>query len=97
MRSMDDIRTWFQSRTDQTVPPALRDDSMDPDQTGSPTTKTPSDVALVGFPDDAPSSLGDGTVLSDPIDDVPGSEIQTPGQSGSKAKEMEQKHPNMYF
>jgi hypothetical protein len=94
---MDDIRIWFQNRTDQTVPPALRDDSMDLDQTGSPTTATPSDVGLVEFPDDAQSSSGDGTVLSDPINDVSGSEIQTPGQSGSKAKEMEQKHPNMYF
>jgi hypothetical protein len=95
--NMDDIRTWFESRTDQLVPPALQGGSMDLDQTGSPTLETPSDLTNTEFPDDAQSNLEDGVVLSGPVDDVSGSEIQTPRQFGSKAKEIEQRHPNMYF
>lgn len=97
LRNMDDIRTWFKSRTDQPVTPALQGGSMDLDQTGTPTLETPSDLTNTEFSDEAQNNLEDGTVLSDPIDDVPRSEIQTPSQSGSKAKEMEQRHPDMYF
>ncbi|KAH7239221.1 hypothetical protein BKA59DRAFT_484270 [Fusarium tricinctum] len=97
LKSMDDIRTWFQSRTDQPITPALQSGSMDLDHSGSPTLETPSDLTNAEFPDDAQSNLEDGVVLSDPVDDVSRSEIQSPRQSGSKAKEMEQRHPNMYF
>lgn len=97
LRNMNDIRTWFQSRTDPPATPALQGGSMDLHQTGSPTLETSPDITNTEFSDEAQRNLEDGVMLSDPVDDVSRSEIQTPRQPGSKAKEMEQRHPNMYF
>jgi uncharacterized protein YfaP (DUF2135 family) len=72
---------------------------MDLDQQELPTHVTPPDTDHVEFPEDIQSNSGADIVLSDQEVEVDSrSEIHTPRVViGSKAKEMEQKNPHMYF
>ncbi|KAF4454941.1 Positive regulator of purine utilization [Fusarium austroafricanum] len=99
LQNMDDIRVWYRNRSDQASSPADQIVSMEVDQHELPTHVTPSEPDPVEIPDDSSNDSGDGIVLPDIEDvDVSRNDITTPVQpGGSKAKEMEQKHPNMYF
>ncbi|KAJ4039457.1 hypothetical protein NW756_009424 [Fusarium oxysporum] len=99
LRNADEIRAWYRNRSEQTHSPAQHDDLMDEDQRTRSIHATPPEPEPVDFPDDAGDDQGETITLQDADDDVmPRNAIHIPEESGgSKAKEMEQKHPNMYF
>ncbi|KAF5563390.1 positive regulator of purine utilization [Fusarium phyllophilum] len=72
---------------------------MEEDQPARPIHATPPESETVDFLDDAGDDQGETLTLQDADDDVmPRNDIHIQEESGgSKAKEMEQKHPNMYF
>ena len=71
---------------------------LDLDQQEASIRVAPSDADLVEFTDDIQSSSGIDIPQIDPEDDISRGGDQTPVLSeGSKAREMEQKHPHMYF
>ncbi|KAL9570352.1 hypothetical protein ACKAV7_005558 [Fusarium commune] len=99
LRDLDEIRAWYRSRSEQTHSPAQHDALMEKDQRTRSIHATPPEPEPVDFPDDAGDDQGETITLQDADDDVmPRNDIHVQEESGgSKAKEMEQKHPNMYF
>lgn len=99
LRNADEIRAWYRNRSEQTHSPAQHDALMDEDQRTQSIHATPPLPEPVDFPDDAGDDQGETITLQDADDDVmPRNDIHIQEESGgSKAKEMEQKHPNMYF
>ncbi|KAG5757002.1 hypothetical protein H9Q69_007276 [Fusarium xylarioides] len=99
LRNVDEIRSWYRSRSEQTHSPTQHDALMDENQRARSINATPPDPEPTDFPDDAGDDGGETITLQDADDDVmPGNDIHIQEESsGSKAKEMEQKHPNMYF
>ncbi|KAF9775411.1 hypothetical protein IL306_006483 [Fusarium sp. DS 682] len=85
--------------SDQTASSAQHDTSMEVDQREQSTNATPCEPEAVEFPDELEDAPGDGVNLLDADDDnMPANNIRTQEDAGrSKAKAMEQKHPNMYF
>lgn len=99
LRNADEIRAWYRNRSEQTHSPAQHDALMDEDQRTRSIHATPPEPEPVDFPDDDGDDQGETITLQDADDDVmPRNDIHIQEESGgSKAKEMEQKHPNMYF
>ncbi|KAF5251289.1 hypothetical protein FANTH_3581 [Fusarium anthophilum] len=100
LRNVDEIRAWYRSRSEQTHAPTRHDDLMEQDQSTRPLHATPPEPEPVDFPDDAGDDQAETITLQDADADdvVPRNDTQIQEESGgSKAKEMEQKHPNMYF
>ncbi|KAF5711058.1 hypothetical protein FMUND_9208 [Fusarium mundagurra] len=99
LKNVDEIRAWYRSRSEQTHSPPQHDTLMDEDQGARPIHTTPPESETVDFPDDTGDGQGETVMLQDADDAVmPRNDIHIQEESGgSKAKEMEQKHPNMYF
>ncbi|RBR09983.1 hypothetical protein FVER53590_03752 [Fusarium verticillioides] len=99
LRNVDEIRAWYRSRSEQTHSPTQPDALMEGNQRARSIHATPPESETVDFPDDVGDGQEETVTLQDADDDVMqrnGIHIQEES-GGSKAKEMEQKHPNVYF
>ncbi|EWG41686.1 hypothetical protein FVEG_03752 [Fusarium verticillioides 7600] len=99
LRNVDEIRAWYRSRSEQTHSPTQPDALMEGNQRARSIHATPPVSETVDFPDDVGDGQEETVTLQDADDDVMqrnGIHIQEES-GGSKAKEMEQKHPNVYF
>ncbi|RBR26001.1 uncharacterized protein FIESC28_01274 [Fusarium coffeatum] len=101
LKDFGDVKVWYRNRAGLSDSSTVQDDTMelDLDQQEASIRVAPSDADPVEFTDDIQSSSGIEISQLDPEDnDIPRGENQNPVVSeGSKAREMEQKHPHMYF
>ncbi|SCV45792.1 uncharacterized protein FFB14_08862 [Fusarium fujikuroi] len=99
LRNVHEIRTWYRNRSEQTHSPTQHEALMDEDQRARSVHATPSEPEPMDLPNDPGDDHGETITLQDADDDtMPRNDIHIQEESGgSKAKEMEQKHPNMYF
>ena len=98
---MNEVKAWYRDKAGLSDFLTVQDNTMDLDldrQEASIRAAT-SDVDPVEFTDDIPSGSGVEIPPLDPEDEgISRNGNQTPVVAeGSKAKEMEQKHPHMYF
>ncbi|KAG8667502.1 hypothetical protein FPOAC1_012334 [Fusarium poae] len=99
LKTPEQVKSWYRNKSGKSDSPVVHDVSMDLDQLGSCSHITESDADQLGLPDDNQSNSGADMVLLDAEVQVdPRSEIHTSEMSvGSKAKDMEQKNPHLYF
>jgi hypothetical protein len=98
---MEEVKAWYRNRAGLSDSLTVQDNTMDLDldQQEASIRAATSGADLVEFTDDIQSSSGIEIPQLDPEDeDISRGRNQTPLVSeGSKAREMEQKHPHMYF
>ncbi|CAG7560323.1 unnamed protein product [Fusarium equiseti] len=101
LKSMEELKTWYRNRARLSDSLTVQDNTMDLDldQHEASIRAATSDADPVEFTDDIQSSSGVEIPQLDPEDeDISRGRNQTPVVSErSKAREMEQKHPHMYF
>ncbi|KAH7179314.1 uncharacterized protein B0J16DRAFT_346627 [Fusarium flagelliforme] len=101
LRNMEEVKTWYRNRGGLSGSLIVQDNTMDLDldQQEASIRAATSDADPVEFTDDIQSSSGVEITQLDPEDDnisTGGNQIPVVSE-GSKAREMEQKHPHMYF
>jgi len=98
---MEEVKAWCRNRAGLSDSSIVQDNTMDLDldQQEESICVAPNDADPVEFTDDIESSSGVEIPQLDPEDeDISRSGNHTTVVSkGSKAREMEQKHPHMYF
>ncbi|RFN44054.1 hypothetical protein FIE12Z_11717 [Fusarium flagelliforme] len=101
LRNIEEVKVWYRNRAGLSNSLTVQGNTMDLDldQQEASIRVAPSDADPVEFTDDIQSSSGVEIPQLDPEDeDISRDRNQTPLVSeGSKAREMEQKHPHMYF
>ncbi|KAI1059293.1 hypothetical protein LB507_003895 [Fusarium sp. FIESC RH6] len=101
LKDFEEVKAWYRSRAGLSDSLSMQDNMMDLDldQQEASIRVAPRDKDPVEFADDIQSSPGIDIPQIDPEDDdISRGGNQTPVLfEGSKAKEMEQKHPHMYF
>lgn len=98
LQSVEEVKAWYRNRAGQSGSSMRQDVSMVLDQQETPSRMTAPGEDHIDL-DDAQDVLGTDIALSDPEVEVDSRrEAQTPRVTDKgKAKEMEQKHPHMYF
>ncbi|CEI41083.1 hypothetical protein FVEN_g1388 [Fusarium venenatum] len=99
LKTSEQVKLWYKNKSGQSDSPVVHDVSMDLDQPESSTHVALPDADRVEISDDIQSNSGadmmlpDAEVQMDSRSEIHTSEVPV----GSKAKDMEQKNPHLYF
>ncbi|KAL6923274.1 hypothetical protein FSHL1_000522 [Fusarium sambucinum] len=99
LKTPEQVKLWYKNKSGQSGSPAVHDVSMDLDQPDSSTHVELPDADRIEYSEDIQSNSGADMMLPDAEVQIDSrSEIHTSEVPvGSKAKDMEQRNPHLYF